>query len=91
MSRERREEEPLKKLTRLLIFALVAGAIATLIVQRQRLQQIDREQLANQIREGTTQVTEAIQAKFDRGGDEAATEAVEAAAEAAAETDAADE
>jgi K+-sensing histidine kinase KdpD len=73
----------------LLMVALVAGAIATIIVQRERLQQLDREQLANQIKEGTTQIRDAIQTKLDRGAvDEAAaaaTEGVEDAAEAVEE------
>jgi K+-sensing histidine kinase KdpD len=71
--------------------ALVAGAIATIIVQRERLQQLDREKLANQIKEGTTQIRGAIQAKLDRGAvdeaAEAATEAVDEVADAVEEQD----
>ena len=88
---------------KLLMVALVAGAVATIIVQRERLQQIDREQLANQIKEGTTQIRDAIQTKLDRStADEvaaAATDAVEDAEEtvkeqaeaAAQETESVDE
>jgi hypothetical protein len=49
-----------KPLIRLLIVALVAAAGATVIVQRERLREIDREQLAAQIRE-------AIETRFSRG------------------------
>lgn len=64
----------MKQLMRLLIVALVAGGVATIIVQRDRLREIDREELATQIREG-------IQSMLKRGE--------EAAEETADEVDAA--
>jgi predicted lactoylglutathione lyase len=69
-----------KKLIRLLIVAIVAGAVATMIVQRDRLRQMDREQLAAQIRDG-------IQSLRDRSKEatQATAEMVDDAAEAAAE------
>lgn len=83
----------MKKLVRLLIVALVAGAIATIIVQRERLKQIDREQLAQQIREGTTQIRDAVQTRLDRSpvDEDAAAPATDAVAEGVEEhTEAAD-
>jgi hypothetical protein len=63
-----------KQLMRLLIVALIAGAVATIIVQRDRLRQMDREKLAAQMRE-------LVQSVID-GGKEAVEEATEAAGEA---------
>jgi hypothetical protein len=63
-----------KQLMRLLIVALIAGAVATIIVQRDRLRQMDRERLAAQMRE-------LVQSVID-GGKEAVEEATEAAGEA---------
>jgi hypothetical protein len=84
-----------KKLLRLLIVAVVAGAVATVIVQRDRLRQLDREQLAAQVREGiqslrkrgeeaTRATAETVEEKADAAEDQVA-EAVEATAEKAAE------
>lgn len=70
----------MKKLVRLLIVALIAGGVATIIVQRERLRQLDKEQLTIQIRDG-------IQSALKRGEEAAQStaETVEEALDTAAE------
>lgn len=41
----------MRPLVRLLVVAFIAGVIATMIVQRDRLRQMDKDQLARQIRD----------------------------------------
>ena len=64
----------MKKLMKLLIVALVAGTVATMVVQRDRLRQLDRAELMAQLRD-------AVQSKLPNKGGE--TNEAEAAAEEA--------
>jgi len=63
---------------KLLIVALVAGAVATMVVQRDRLRQLDRAELMAQLRD-------AVQSKLPNKGDGDETSNVEAATEEAGE------
>ena len=81
----------MKQLMRLLIVAIIAGAVATIIVQRDRIRQVDREALAGQIRDGIQSVlkrgeeTAASTLEAVEAGLDTAEAKVEEAAEAAAE------
>ena len=85
----------MKQLTRILIAALVAAAIATIVVQRDQLRQIDRAELAAQMRHAVESMkgrrSRAIEESIaDAIEDPAATSAAEAVDEAVDEaTDAA--
>lgn len=68
----------MKKLMKLLIVALVAGAVATMVVQRDRLRQLDKAELMAQLRD-------AVQSKLPSKGDGDETSNIEAAAEEAGE------
>ena len=61
----------MKKFLQFLVVVLVAAGVATIIVQRDRLRQIDREQLVGQVRD-------AIQSKMPKKAEEQGLEAAEA-------------
>jgi hypothetical protein len=74
----------MKQLIRILIAALVAAAVATIVIQRDRLRQIDRKELVASIRE-------AIESKMPQRTaslEEAPTETEETTEEEAADADA---
>ena len=74
----------MKQLTRILIAALVAAAIATIVVQRDRLRQIDRAELAGQFR----QAVESMKGRRSRAIDESIADAIDDSAETPADEEA---
>lgn len=54
----------MKKLTRLLIVALVAAAVTTIVVQRDRLRQIDRDEMISSMREAVESGRKTIESRL---------------------------